>query len=69
MQQRVFNTENIEVLFEHNTLELYGSDMGLEGARLLYRKGEPEECEKTLRSTDSSWLSVIIRIPKYSVSM
>lgn len=49
MQQRVFNTENIEVLFEHNTLELYGSDMGLEGARLLYRKGEPEECEKDIK--------------------
>ena len=49
MQQRVFNTENIEVLFEHNTLELYGSDMGLEGARLVYRKGEPEECEKDIK--------------------
>ena len=30
-------------------LELYGSDMGLEGARLVYRKGEPEECEKDIK--------------------
>ena len=30
MQERVFNTPNIEVLFEHNTKELYGTDMGLE---------------------------------------
>lgn len=30
MQERVFRTENIEVLFEHNTLELFGSDMGVE---------------------------------------
>ena len=49
MQQRVFNTSNIEVLFEHNTLELYGSDMGVEGARLLYRKGEPDEAEKDIK--------------------
>ena len=27
MQERVFNTPNIEVLFEHNTKELYGTDM------------------------------------------
>lgn len=49
MQERVFNTPNIEVLFEHNTLELTGSDMGVEGARLLYRKGEPDECEREIR--------------------
>jgi thioredoxin reductase (NADPH) len=49
MQQRVFNTPNIEVLFEHNTLELYGSDMGVEGARLIYRKGEADEAEKDIK--------------------
>lgn len=49
MQQRVMKTENIEVLFEHNTLELLGSDMGIEGARLLFRQGLPEECEKDIK--------------------
>ena len=42
MQDRVFNNEKIEVLFETNTLGLYGED-GVEGARLIYKKGEPEE--------------------------
>ena len=32
-------------------------------------KANRKNVKKTLRSTDSSWLSVIIRIPKYSVSM
>lgn len=42
MQKRVFDTENIEVLFEHNTLGLFGED-GLEGAHLVKHKGEPDE--------------------------
>ena len=42
MQERVLNTPNIEVLFEHNTLGLIGND-GVEGARLVKRKGEPDE--------------------------
>ena len=42
MQQRVMGTENIEILFEHNTLGLYGEN-GVEGARLVKRKGEPDE--------------------------
>lgn len=45
MQRKVSHTPNIEVLYEHNTKELYGGDMGLEGARLLYRMGTPEEKE------------------------
>ena len=49
MQARVFNTKNIEVLFEHNTLELLGSDMGVEGARLVYKKGTPEEATKEIK--------------------
>ena len=49
MQKRVFDTPNIEVLFEHNTVELTGSDAGLEGARLVYRKGTPEECMKDIK--------------------
>ena len=42
MQERVMNNEKIEILFETNTLGLYGED-GVEGAHLIYIKGEPEE--------------------------
>ena len=42
MQQRVRESENIEILFEHNTLGLFG-DNGVEGAHLVKRKGEPDE--------------------------
>lgn len=42
MQQRVRNTPNITILFEHNTVGLFG-DNGVEGARLVRRKGEPDE--------------------------
>lgn len=42
MQERVMAAENIEVLFEHNTLGLFGEN-GVEGAHLVKRKGEPDE--------------------------
>ena len=42
MQRRVKENEKIEILFEHNTVGLYG-DNGLEGAHLVRRKGEPDE--------------------------
>ena len=42
MQQRVKERENIEILFEHNTIGLFGEN-GVEGARLVKRKGEPDE--------------------------
>jgi len=42
MQQRVKDAENIEILFEHNTLGLFGEN-GVEGAHLVKRKGEPDE--------------------------
>jgi thioredoxin reductase (NADPH) len=42
MQQRVMDRENIEILFEHNTLGLFGEN-GVEGAHLVKRKGEPDE--------------------------
>ncbi len=41
MQQRVFNTPNIEVLFEHNTAEVLGDDTGVTGA--LLRKSDGTE--------------------------
>ncbi len=42
MQQRVLDNPKIEVLFEHNTLRLTGEPK-VQGADLLYRKGEPDE--------------------------
>ena len=39
MQERVFNTENIEVLFEYNTAEVLGDDSGVTGARLVKSDG------------------------------
>ena len=42
MQDRVLNNPKIEVLFEHNTLQLTG-DGKVQGADLVYRKGEADE--------------------------
>ena len=42
MKRRVMENEKIEVLFEHNTVGLYGEN-GVEGAHLVRRKGEPDE--------------------------
>lgn len=42
MVERVQNTENIEILFEHNTIGLTGEN-GVEGANLVFRKGEVDE--------------------------
>jgi thioredoxin reductase (NADPH) len=42
MRRRVEEAANIEVLYEHNTLGLYGEN-GVEGAHLVKRKGEADE--------------------------
>lgn len=42
MQDRVFKNEKIEVLFEHNTVGLFGEN-GVEGAHLVKRLGEADE--------------------------
>ncbi len=42
MQERTLNTENIEVLFEHNTLGLFG-EKGVEGVHLVKKQGTTEE--------------------------
>jgi thioredoxin reductase (NADPH) len=44
MQHRVLETENIEVVFEHNTLEVLGDEGGVTGARLAGPRG----AERTL---------------------
>ena len=42
MQERVLNNDKIDVLLETNTLGLYGEN-GVEGAHVVYKKGEPGE--------------------------
>ncbi len=42
MQERILANPKVEILFEHNTLALTGSDR-LEGIRLAYRRGESDE--------------------------
>ncbi len=48
MQQRVFNTPNIKVLFEHNTKELRGIQV-VEEAVLIKRMGERDESEVNIK--------------------
>ncbi len=42
MKQRVMSHPKIEILFEHNTLGLYGEN-GVEGAHVVKRLGQPDE--------------------------
>ncbi len=42
MKRRVEDNDKIEILYETNTLGLYGED-GVEGAHLVWRKGEADE--------------------------
>lgn len=56
MQKRVMEASNITVLFEHNTIGLYG-DNGVEGAHLLKRMGEKEE-EKVDIAIDGFFLAI-----------
>ena len=56
MQERVFKAENIEILFEHNTKELFGEN-GVEGVTLIKKAGTPLEEEVTL-SIDGFFLAI-----------
>jgi len=42
MQERVMNTPNIEILWEHQAVDLFG-EKGVEGAVLVKKKGTPQE--------------------------
>jgi thioredoxin reductase (NADPH) len=42
MQDKVMSAKNIEILWEHQTIDLFGEN-GVEGARLVKKKGTPEE--------------------------
>ncbi|MFV0272877.1 MAG: thioredoxin-disulfide reductase [Macellibacteroides fermentans] len=56
MQERVFKAENITVLFEHNTLGLFGEN-GVEGAHLVKKMGEADE-EKVDIAIDGFFLAI-----------
>ncbi len=56
MQQRVFDNEKIEVLFEHNTLRLTG-ETKVEGADLIYKKGLPDEEQRHI-AIDGFFLAI-----------
>jgi len=56
MQEKVLNTLNIQVLFEHNTIGLFGEN-GVEGAHLVKRWGEDDE-EKVDISIDGFFLAI-----------
>jgi len=56
MQKRVFETANIEVLFEHQTKSLFGEKV-VEGAILWHKKGTPEEKEVSI-NIDGFFLAI-----------
>ena len=56
MRRRVEENDKIEVLYEHNTLGLYGEG-GVEGAHLVKRKGQPDE-EKVDIAIDGFFLAI-----------
>jgi len=56
MQERVMKTENIEVLFEHNTKELRGDGV-VEEVVLIKRLGESDESE-VIKKIDGFFLAI-----------
>lgn len=56
IQDQVFNTPNIELLFEHNVVGLYGEN-GVEGAYMVKRLGEADE-EKIDIAIDGLFLAI-----------
>lgn len=64
MQERVLKNEKIEILFNTNTVGLFG-DNGVEGARLISHKGTPEE--KTFDITIDGFFLAIGHTPNSSL--
>ena len=56
MQERVLNNPKIEVLFEHNTLQITGEGK-VQGADLVFRKGEPDEAVRHI-AIDGFFLAI-----------
>ena len=48
MQDRVMKTKNIEILWEHQVVDLFGEE-GVEGATLVRKKGTSEETEVKIK--------------------
>ena len=65
MQQRVKEKENIEILFETNTLGLFGEN-GVEGAHLVRHKGEANEEEFDI-AIDGFFLAIGIKPNNFAV--
>ncbi|MFA6402052.1 MAG: thioredoxin-disulfide reductase [Salinivirgaceae bacterium] len=57
MQKRVFDTPNIEVLFEHSTKEIIGDGQVVQGVKLIKRKGEADEAEVIIK-VDGFFLAI-----------
>jgi thioredoxin reductase (NADPH) len=56
MQQKVLNTPNIEILWEHQAIDLYGEN-GVEGIVLVRKKGTPQE-EAVKMKIDGFFLAI-----------
>jgi thioredoxin reductase (NADPH) len=56
MQEKVMNNKKIEILWEHEVLDLFGEN-GVEGAILLKKKGTPDE-EKVTINIDGFFLAI-----------
>jgi len=48
MQEKVMKTKNIEILWEHQAVDLFGEN-GVEGVLLVKKKGTPEETQVRIR--------------------
>lgn len=57
MQKRVFDTPNIEVLFEHNTKEIIGDGNVVQGVKLIKRQGQADEKEVEIK-VDGFFLAI-----------
>jgi len=55
MQEKVMNAKNIEILWEHQAIDLFGEN-GVEGAVLIKKKGTPQE-EKVKIKIDGFFLA------------
>ncbi|MBN2667176.1 MAG: thioredoxin-disulfide reductase [Bacteroidales bacterium] len=56
MQERVLKTPNIEILWEHQAIDLYGEN-GVEGVVLVKKKGTPDE-QKIRVKIDGFFLAI-----------
>lgn len=56
MQEKVKNTDNIEILWEHQTVDLFGEN-GVEGLTLVKKKGTPLE-EQVKIKVDGFFLAI-----------